>query len=66
VYRFIGECYGENVTIRIFFATKIIFRYSLQAHVLPEPADASYIAKDGLPNFPEGEESKLDLLYVPN
>jgi hypothetical protein len=24
------------------------------------------MAKDGLPTFPEGEKSKLDLLYVPN
>jgi hypothetical protein len=42
---------GENVAIRIIFlATKMIFSI-LYKRVLPDPADASYMAKMVAPTF---------------
>jgi type III secretory pathway component EscU len=51
-----------------FFATRIIFKYSLQAHKFYRNLRMHHIAKDGLtiPDFQKERESKLDLLYVPN
>jgi hypothetical protein len=55
------KCYDTH---HFFFATRIIFKYSLQAHVLPEPADASYIAKDGLTTrLSEGERVETGFMF---
>jgi hypothetical protein len=71
VYRFIGERYGENVAIRIILgATKMIFRYSLQAHRFYRNLDASYMAKMAFPKETSRNwiyfmfQISLDFLFV--
>jgi preprotein translocase subunit SecY len=46
-----------------FFATRIIFKYFYKRIGFTEPADASYIAKDGLtiPDFSEGD--RVETIY---
>jgi hypothetical protein len=50
MHRFISKRYGQNVAIGIIFgATRIIFKYSLTSIRFPDPAEASYMEKEGFP-----------------